>query len=318
MRRPRGPRNERPSAETAPGVTRRPRAARVAPARTPACPMPAPPASRPLDAGRVAGLDLDHGEVAVGVERRATRPPGRGGRRRSVTVDLVAAQVVGVGQHPALGDDDAGCRAPAAARPTTAGPALAATSADRLLTAPRALLMSSLSLPSHSCIAICKLLPSGRQASQARIRWAHGRRRPAHRLPLAAEALAPRRRPLDAAGRRGAARGPAPVRRPAVERLPGIAPNILTDRLRSLERDALVRRPALLATGRRARPTSSPPRARALAGARAPARRLGRAHASGGAGPPRAPAARRSRCAGTARPASSAVDEDAAEGLHYA
>ena len=48
-----------------------------------------------------------------------------------------------------------------------------------------------------------------------------------------------RRRPLEPADRRGPARRAAPVRR-AREAVPGIAPNILTDRLRRLERERTV------------------------------------------------------------------------------
>jgi len=102
-----------------------------------------------------------------------------------------------------------------------------------------------------------------------------------------------------------------------VERLPGIAPNILTDRLRSLERDALVV----------ARPYSHrPPRAtyeltadgQALAGAVRLLSDWGARHA--GAAEP----ARHSAC-GTplvvrwyCPTCEQTVDEDAAEGLHYA
>jgi DNA-binding HxlR family transcriptional regulator len=102
-----------------------------------------------------------------------------------------------------------------------------------------------------------------------------------------------------------------------VERLPGIAPNILTDRLRSLERDALVV----------ARPYSHrPPRATyeltadglALAGAVRLLSDWGARHA--GAAEP----VRHSAC-GTplvvrwyCPTCEQAVDEDAAEGLHYA
>jgi DNA-binding HxlR family transcriptional regulator len=101
------------------------------------------------------------------------------------------------------------------------------------------------------------------------------------------------------------------------ESLPGIAPNILTDRLRSLERDALVV----------ARPYSHrPPRStyeltaegRALAGA---VRLLSEWGARHGGGEERArhavcgtPLQVRWYCPTCEQP----VDEDAAEGLHYA
>ena len=102
-----------------------------------------------------------------------------------------------------------------------------------------------------------------------------------------------------------------------VESLPGIAPNILTDRLRSLERDALVV----------ARPYSHrPPRStyeltaegRALAGAVRLLSEWGARH-----GGDREPA--RHAVCGTplevrwyCPTCDQAVDEDAAEGLHYA
>jgi DNA-binding HxlR family transcriptional regulator len=100
------------------------------------------------------------------------------------------------------------------------------------------------------------------------------------------------------------------------ERLPGIAPNILTDRLRGLERDALVV----------ARPYSRrPPRStyeltaegRALAGAVRLLSEWGARH--GGQEPARhiacgTPLEVRWYCP----TCDQAVDEDAAEGLHYA
>ena len=102
-----------------------------------------------------------------------------------------------------------------------------------------------------------------------------------------------------------------------VESLPGIAPNILTDRLRSLERDALVV----------ARPYSHrPPRStyeltaegRALAGAVRLLGEWGARH--GGDEEP----ARHAVCGTPLQvrwycpTCEQAVDEDAAEGLHYA
>jgi DNA-binding HxlR family transcriptional regulator len=101
-----------------------------------------------------------------------------------------------------------------------------------------------------------------------------------------------------------------------VERLPGIAPNILTDRLRSLERDGLVV----------ARPYSHrPPRStyeltddgRELAGAVRLLSEWGSRH--GGHEP-----ARHSACGTPLQvrwycpTCDQAVDEDGAEGLHYA
>ena len=108
IRRPPGPRNARRHAETRPNVTRdaaadggrgaedgRAHVERVAGA----------PGDR-RGAGRV---DRDDREVAVGVDAGdgAARgsPVGEGDR------DLVAAQVVGVGQDLAVGDDDAGATA---------------------------------------------------------------------------------------------------------------------------------------------------------------------------------------------------------------
>ena len=96
--------------------------------------------------------------------------------------------------------------------------------------------------------------------------------------------------------------GLAPVQRPR-RVVPGIAPNILTDRLRRLEREGIVLatpvQPAAAPDGVRA------DRRRARAGGRAPpARRLGRPARRRGAGTSRCAtrcAGRRSRPAGTAR-----------------
>ena len=101
------------------------------------------------------------------------------------------------------------------------------------------------------------------------------------------------------------------------ERIEGIAPNILTQRLRRLEQEGLVV----------AQPYSErPPRyvyeltgGRPRAGRRAAAAgRLGRAPLRGRAGRATPPAAPRSRRAGTAPPASETVDEPGEEGVHYA
>ena len=111
MRRPRGPRNERLADETVPKVTRSPRPPGLARANT-GVPMPARLRVAPVDGRRVAGVDLDHGEVAVGVG------PGDAAALAAAVGEadggLVPAQVVGVGEDAALGDDDAGAHAPAA------------------------------------------------------------------------------------------------------------------------------------------------------------------------------------------------------------
>ena len=116
MRRPRGPRNERPVAVTRPNVVRRPRPPGSASANT------GLPARERLDGGRIpgdggraAGVDLDHGDVEVGVDagdaaehELAVRAPHG---------DLVAAQHVRVGEHAPVGDHDARAAAPAATEP---------------------------------------------------------------------------------------------------------------------------------------------------------------------------------------------------------
>jgi len=100
------------------------------------------------------------------------------------------------------------------------------------------------------------------------------------------------------------------------ERLPGIAPNILTDRLRGLERDGLVT--ARLYSQRPPRSTYElTSGGRALAGAVRVLSDWGARHA--GAEPPRhaacgTPLEVRWYCP----TCDQTVDEDAAEGLHYA
>ena len=65
----------------------------------------------PVERRRVLGVDLDDGEVAVDVD--AGDPPGFGAAVGEGYGDLLAADVVRVGENPTRGDDDAGSDAPA-------------------------------------------------------------------------------------------------------------------------------------------------------------------------------------------------------------
>ena len=111
MRRPPGPRNARATAETSPNVTRVPPPWMAAAPKT-AVPTAEAAAVAPLERLRAGGVDLDHREVAVAVDCRhgAARAAAVGERDG----DLVAAQVVGIGQDHAVGDDDAGAARAAA------------------------------------------------------------------------------------------------------------------------------------------------------------------------------------------------------------
>ena len=120
MRRPRGPRKLRPPEETKPSVARRPRPPGLASATTGA-PMrgPRPPAPSSTRARRRCRPRARRGR---GRGRRPRRSPVS--RRPSAKRDrhLVAAEVVRVGQHVAVGDHDAGAAAPAAAEADDGGP----------------------------------------------------------------------------------------------------------------------------------------------------------------------------------------------------
>ena len=99
------------------------------------------------------------------------------------------------------------------------------------------------------------------------------------------------------------------------EELPGIAPNVLTQRLRRLEGGLLLAQP--YSSGRSVSSTSSPPRPRARGSAEA-AGGLGARHREG-AEPPRhaacgSPVEARWWCPMCERP----VDEDEAADLHFA
>ena len=106
-----GPRNARATAETRPNVTRVP-PPWLAPAPKTAVPTARAAPSPHSSGGRAGGVDVDDREVAVAVPAgdRAARLPAVGERDG----DLVAAQVVGVGQDLAGGDDDAGAAGAAA------------------------------------------------------------------------------------------------------------------------------------------------------------------------------------------------------------
>ena len=104
IRRPPGPRKARSTDDTKPNETRAPPDGVAAAANT-AVPMVAP-CRRPGERRHAGGVDLDDGEVAVPVDgldgadvgAAAGEPDGH----------LRAAEVVGVGEDAALGDDDAG------------------------------------------------------------------------------------------------------------------------------------------------------------------------------------------------------------------
>ena len=107
-----GPRNARATAETRPNVTRRPAAVRGRGAEDGACRSSSAAPSPQASGGGAGRVDLDDREVAVAVDAGdgAARPPAVG----EGDGDLVAAQVVGVGQDRAVGDDDAGAAGAAA------------------------------------------------------------------------------------------------------------------------------------------------------------------------------------------------------------
>ena len=111
-RRPRGPRNDRPVPLTNPKVTRGP------------CPFGLPRATTGAadagglalgerERGRALGGCLQDGQVAIGVDA----DDGRIGAASIGEGDgqLVAVQVVGVGQDPVLADHHAGAAAPSVA-----------------------------------------------------------------------------------------------------------------------------------------------------------------------------------------------------------
>ena len=111
MRRPPGPRKERPVAETRPKVVRRPRPPGLARANT-GVPTETPGGGIVLPGDRrgLAGVDGDRGDVEVGVGARDL--PVGGVTAGEADRDLLAAQDVRVGQDAARCDDDAGARAP--------------------------------------------------------------------------------------------------------------------------------------------------------------------------------------------------------------
>ena len=306
MRRPRGPRNERPvdddeaerGAQAAPaGVGEREdgRADRRARRR-----------SAHSTAGASPVSTRDHGDVGVDVDARDRAGLAASAGERDG--DLVAAQVVRVRQHEAVADDDARPASPAAARGRRrTGPTRSAT---------RAIAAAQLSKNSHAAQLLTSNLQvtysirtrSWRLSTSWRARMTtiaacrDARRPPADASPLH-HALDARRRQVDAAPDRRAARRPAALRRPARggarHRPEHPHPAAAPPRARGARRRAaLLRAPAALLlradrrrrrAGRRAapaRPTGAPARA-------TPSRRA------------TPTAARRSRCAGGARRASS-------------
>ena len=110
IRRPPGPRKARSAEDTKPNETRGPPDGVAAAANT-AAPIVAPPVG-PGDRRRAAGVDLDDREVAVPVD--AGDGAAGGAAVGEADRDLAAAQVVGVGEDAAVGDDDAGAAEPGA------------------------------------------------------------------------------------------------------------------------------------------------------------------------------------------------------------
>ena len=112
MRRPRGPRNARPGRGDEAEGRRAGRDRRGWRARPPASPMPA--------AVRVAQPRAGASPVSTSITARSRSASAPGDAAALAAAvgegdgDLVAAQVVGVGEDPAVGDDDAGAAAPAA------------------------------------------------------------------------------------------------------------------------------------------------------------------------------------------------------------
>ena len=113
IRRPPGPRNARATADTVPKVMRVPEPLAAAAPKT-AAPSCDAVGRAPLERCRALGVDADHGEVAVAVDRLdgadLAAPVGEGHGH------LAAAHVVGVGQDGAVADDDAGTALVAADR----------------------------------------------------------------------------------------------------------------------------------------------------------------------------------------------------------
>ena len=288
-------------ADTRPNVTRSVPPV-VAAAPNTALPRPSvAPSSRPVDGARAGGVDGDDREVAVGVDA------GHGALRRASVAErhghLAAAQVVGVGQDPAVGDDDAGAAGMAADGDD--GRADGGRHAgDGIGQIVRVVMgrWSPLGWVLAMCrLVTCKLLPTasrrkppgGTIAGDAHPAPVRQRRR-ADRVAIAPRARAgPGRRPLEPA--RSSSPCSTAARRfgELSERLPGIAPNILTDRLRRLERAGIVRstpyqerptRLALRADRRRPRPGVGPAPAGRLG--RSPRRRCRAAPPRDAAGPP--------------------------------
>ncbi len=242
-RRPPGPRNERSVAETIPNVVRSPRPLGSARANT-----AAPSESSPTAAGshvtvrRVAGLDVDHGEVQVGVGAGDAAVLGAPVAERDG--DLLAAQDVRAREHPAGGEDDAGAPAPPAPEPDHRGPDAFGRVRHRLLERLEHLHRirtseSDLQLASHYTSLHFGVRPlSSCAAPRGQTPTLCGVARRAPSSPLA-----------DALARVGdrwtllvvAALLEGPKRfNELQEELDGIAPNVLSARLKALAEEALV------------------------------------------------------------------------------
>ena len=111
MRRPRGPRKLRSTPLTIPWVMRAPPSA-VRPTANTTSPGSAGSSAHGRT-GRVAGVDLEHDEVAVGVDRRHAALLGAAVGEGHL--GGAVAEVVGVGEHVAVGHDDAAAAAGRAA-----------------------------------------------------------------------------------------------------------------------------------------------------------------------------------------------------------
>ena len=133
MRRPRGPRKLPAGGGDEARAWRAGRARRGWRARPPRVPMRGASAvGLPVDRLDVAGVDLDDGEVEVGVDARDAAA-SRGGRRRTSTVTSSPRRLCALVSTRPGADDHAAAAAPAAAEADDAGPTRSADRADRVL-----------------------------------------------------------------------------------------------------------------------------------------------------------------------------------------
>ena len=262
-------------------------------------------AVRPGDGGRAGRVDVDDREVAVAV-------PARDGPARATAVserdgDFVAAQVVGIGQDLAVGDDDAGAAGPAADPDDGRSDALGDGGDGGLQVFDGAhRYVGSRFRGGRDRLVTCNLLltASRDKPRPPTYHRTHGRARPQPRRVSPRGRPRARRRPVEPAHRRGAPRRAATVQRARRRRGrdraqhpdgPAAPARTRTDP----RRDAVPAAPAAHVL--------RPDRGRPRPGLGAPdARRLGLPQQSR---PPSRPAtgaaARRSRPAGSARPARS-------------